>query len=282
MIKVSRYFFPYVIICIIAGFRGEILISVVSVLFHEVMHYLAARALGFSGFDAEITITGAKLKLESIEDADPAQDILISLSGPLSNIIAAVIFYGLYFELHSSILYIAAATNLCLGVFNLIPAFPLDGSRVLRAALLFKAIYKRANIIMLGISMFIGILMIFLYLCLELHGKNNFSLGVAGIFIIISCIKERERISYIIMGDIIKKRVNFIQRGFIQNHSTSVYFKLDLVSTLALVEKNRYNIFMILDEEMKVMDIIYEDEIIDALKKFGNMTLEEYMDNRFL
>ena len=130
--------------------------------------------------------------------------------------------------------------------------------------------------------MFIGILMIFLYLCLELHGKNNFSLGVAGIFIIISCIKERERISYIIMGDIIKKRVNFIQRGFIQNHSTSVYFKLDLVSTLALVEKNRYNIFMILDEEMKVMDIIYEDEIIDALKKFGNMTLEEYMDNRFL
>ena len=79
------------------------------------------------------------------------------------------------------------------------------------------------------------------------------------------------------MGDIIKKKYKFKKRGYIENKSISVFYKKDLISVLSIVEKNKYNIFFILDDEMKVMDIIYEEEIIEALKLYGNITLEELM-----
>ncbi|MGE5629083.1 MAG: site-2 protease family protein [Solirubrobacterales bacterium] len=282
MIKVNRYFFPYIIICIITGFRGEIAISVISVLFHEFVHYFTAKILGFSGFDVELTYTGACLKVKSIEDASIKEDIIISISGPLFNLSSAVIFYYFYKKTGSESCYIIFSTNLYIGIFNLMPAFPLDGGRIFRAFLGRKTIYSRANIIMVNISMCIGILFIFLYISLNFHGRNNFSLGVAGLFIIISCIKERERIGYIIMGDIIRKRSNFIKKGFIQNQNTSIYYKKDLLRILALIEKNRYNIFMVLDEDMQVIGTIYEQEAVDALKKYGNITIEEYLNRKLL
>lgn len=282
MIKINRYFFPYIIVFIIAGFQGEVLISVISVLFHELTHYSIARKLGFTGFSPEISLNGAGLYIECLEEASPKEDIIISLSGPLFNILTAIFFYFTYIIYKENLLYIIFRTNLLLGVFNLIPAFPLDGGRILRDLIAFKTLYKRANIIVLKLGIIIGTLIIFFYLCLVFKGIGNFSLGLVGIFIIISCLQEKERISYIIMGDILKKRLNFIKKGFIYNQSTSVYYKKDLLGVLALVEKNRYNIFMILDDEMRLKGTICEEELIEALKIYGNITAEEYLKNKLL
>ncbi|EQB88291.1 hypothetical protein M918_05055 [Clostridium sp. BL8] len=52
------------------------------------------------------------------------------------------------------------------------------------------------------------------------------------------------------------------------------------MQVLELVDKNKYNVFTILDEEMNVMDIIYEEEILNAIKFLGNITLEELVNNR--
>ncbi|KAJ48707.1 stage IV sporulation protein FB, metalloprotease, partial [Clostridium tetanomorphum DSM 665] len=116
------------------------------------------------------------------------------------------------------------------------------------------------------------------YLFLFFAGIKSINLGIIALFIILSSLKERERIVYLIMGDIIKKKYKFIKRGYIENKSISIYYKKDLVSVLSIVEKNKYNIFFVLDESMKLMDIIYEEEIIEALKLYGNVTLEELME----
>ena len=46
---------------------------------------------------------------------------------------------------------------------------------------------------------------------------------------------------------------------------------------MGLFDKSKYNIFMVLDENMNVVDIIYEEEIIEALKLYGNITIEKFI-----
>lgn len=278
MVKINKYFIPYVLVLIIIGFKEKLLLSFIVVFFHELVHYVVARYLGFTGFDIEILPIGTVLKLKDIEEATPMEDLIISFSAPLVNLFMAAIFLKLKGKYSNELYNLLFQCNLVIGFFNLIPAYPLDGGRILRALINFKCIYKIANKITVYISIIIGSALIFYYLFLFFAGVKNVNLGIIAIFIIVSSLKERERIVYLIMGDIIKKKYKFIKRGYIENKSMSVFYKNDLISVLSIIEKNKYNIFSILDDNMKVMDIIYEEEIVEALKVYGNITLQELME----
>ena len=260
------------------GYKQKLMISLIIVILHELIHYAVARYFGFAGFQIEIMPVGTVLKLRDIEEASTKEDLIISLSAPLVNLILAAVFYGAFKLKALNIYFLLYQCNLIIGLFNLIPAYPLDGGRIIRGILNYKYIYKRANLITIYVSLLIGIFLMFIYLFLFFGGRINISLGLISLFIIISSIKERERITYIIMGDIIKKKNIFLKRGYIENRSISVSHKKTLVSVLSIVEKNKYNIFYVLDDDMKVMDLIFEQEIIEGLKLYGNITLQEFMD----
>ncbi|MFT5872756.1 MAG: stage IV sporulation protein FB [Clostridium sp.] len=278
MIRISKLFIPCIILLIILGFKGELIIAFVLVFIHELVHYLTARILGFSGFDIEILPIGAVLKVKDLDEASPKEDLIISLSGPLFNLLLAVIFCVLFAKFDRPYLQLLYNSNLAIGIFNLIPAFPLDGGRVLRDILSIKTIYRRANEISIRVSMVLGSIFMFIYFVGMYANKSNFNLGLISIFILISSIKEKERIVYLIMGYIIKKRYRFIKRGYIENRSISIYCKKDLLSALGMIDKNKYNLFTVLDENMSVLEILYEEEIIQAIKTYGNISLKEYID----
>ena len=71
MIRISKLFIPYIVLLVILGFKEELVISFTLVFVHELMHYLTARILGFSGFDIEILPIGAVLKLRDLDEASP-------------------------------------------------------------------------------------------------------------------------------------------------------------------------------------------------------------------
>ena len=85
---------------------------------------------------------------------------------------------------------------------------------------------------------------------------------------------------YIIMGDIIRKKRRFLKDSYIENKTISVYYKKDLITVLGLVDKNKYNLFTLLDEEMKVIDILTEYEVLEGLKLYGNISIEEFIKIR--
>ncbi|MCM8710375.1 M50 family metallopeptidase [Clostridium sp. SYSU_GA19001] len=277
MIKVNRFFFPYIIFLLFLGFKGQIIMAFLIVLFHESVHYFTALILGFSGFDLEILPIGARLSLKELDEASPKEDIIISLSAPIFNIVLALLFYNLYKNYSLECTYTLYMGNLAVGLFNLLPAFPLDGGRVIRSILCFRTIYKKANELTIKFSMILGIAMLFLYMLMAFFYVRNISLAIIALFILYSSKKEKERIVYIIMGDIIKKRLKFLKSGYIENKNLSIHFKCDLITALSIVDKNRYNVFTVLDDDMKVMDIIYEEELIEGLKNYGNLTIEEFI-----
>lgn len=277
MIKINKLFLPYIVILFILGFKGNIMVSLFFVILHEIVHYLTARKYGFSGFYIEIKPIGTILNLKDLNDADPVEDLVISLSGPIFNICCGLVFFIISYYYNSDFLYTCFLTNIALGLFNLLPAFPLDGGRIFRDVLALKTIYKRANSITVKISLLIGFSVIFIFSFLMFFGFYNFSICIMGIFIIYASYKEKERIVYIIMADVIRKKTKFLDRGFIENKSISIHFKNDLLKAMSILDKNKYNIFYVLNDEMKLLGILYEEELIEALKCFGNITIDDYL-----
>ncbi|MEG2353699.1 MAG: M50 family metallopeptidase [Clostridium sp.] len=251
--------------------------ALVLVVIHEISHYLAAYCFGFKDFTIQIMPFGGRLNLEALEDATPKQDLIISLAGPVSNFILAGIFYIGNIVIQNKSMELLIYSNLTLGVLNLLPSLPLDGGRVLRDILAIKLPYRKANNYSVIMSFFLGAFIAILYLILCFRGKGNILLGLIALLILVTAMKEKERVAYVIMSDIIKKKSKFLKAGYMENRSISISYKNDLLSALSLIDRNKYSIFLVIDEDMGVMDLVYENEIIKGISNYGNITLEEFM-----
>jgi len=110
-----------------------------SVLVHELSHALLARRAGIPVPRIRLFLFGGVSEMAS-EPQNPGAEVRIAAAGPLTSFGLAVLFYLLSVTGLPSIVnggrqvvdYLAAL-NLALGLFNLLPGFPLDGGRILRA-----------------------------------------------------------------------------------------------------------------------------------------------------
>jgi Zn-dependent protease len=153
------------------------LLLFVSVTLHEFGHSLQALKFGIVVHDITLLPIGGLARIEEIPE-DPGKEFRIAIAGPLVNfIIAGVLFaIGLLLniqsiisleELYSSMgqvswsgmLAYLTMTNLILGLFNLIPAYPMDGGRILRAFLAKKMDHHKAT----NIAVIIGQGLAFLF-----------------------------------------------------------------------------------------------------------------------
>ncbi len=109
-----------------------------SVLFHELCHSLVAQARGLEVRRITLFVLGGMTEIEG-DIADPVDEILVYLVGPLSSLALAGSFFGLGRLPNAggpvlAVMPYLATINLVLAVVNFVPGLPLDGGRVLRAA----------------------------------------------------------------------------------------------------------------------------------------------------
>ena len=130
---------------------------------HEFGHVFAARGYGIKTPDVTLLPIGGVARLERISE-HPREEFVIAVAGPLVNVAIAlvlVLFFGARIDFgiltavestKVSMIDRLAAVNVFLVLFNMIPAFPMDGGRVLRALLATRLGYVRAT----EIAAFIG------------------------------------------------------------------------------------------------------------------------------
>lgn len=139
------------------------------VLLHELGHALAARRYGVATRDITLLPIGGVARLERIP-RNPTHELVIALAGPAVNVlIALVILLGLLVrqsaiaidlnQLQGNFFAQLMAVNIFLVIFNLIPAFPMDGGRVLRALLARRLNYGRATVLSARIGQTIAVLL---------------------------------------------------------------------------------------------------------------------------
>lgn len=138
--------------------NGVLFIAIlfVCVVLHEFGHILMARRYGIRTPDVTLLPIGGVASLERMPE-EPTQEILVALAGPAVNLVIATVlifFLGEKFNLdhivrieeaQPNLIAQVAVANLVLLIFNLIPAFPMDGGRVLRAVLALRLGQMRAT-----------------------------------------------------------------------------------------------------------------------------------------
>ena len=137
-----------------------------SVVAHELSHSLLAVRKGIPVIGITLFVFGGVSQL-SHEARRPMTEFLIAVVGPLTSLLLAAVLFALWqgvgdlYESLSSVLFTLFAVNMILGLFNLLPGFPLDGGRVLRAVVWgLSGSYWRGTQVAARAGQFLGGLMI--------------------------------------------------------------------------------------------------------------------------
>jgi Zn-dependent protease len=147
-----------------------VLVLFFSVVLHELGHALVARKFGFATKDINLLPIGGVARLEKMPE-DPKQELQVAGVGPLVNVAIAGLLFAILLLTGTFTLPIdltsltdnfwvrVLSANLTLAVFNLIPAFPMDGGRVLRAFLSIRMDHVKATKIAANVGRGLAVVM---------------------------------------------------------------------------------------------------------------------------
>jgi Zn-dependent protease/CBS domain-containing protein len=199
-------FFIFVSVLNQQGFDKAVLATVficavfICVLIHEIGHSLIARHFGKEAKSITLLPIGGVAVMEEIPEK-PKQEIAMSIVGPLINLFIAGVLYvlvgswtgigvpNLYPESARVFLGNLIGVNIMLAIFNLIPAFPMDGGRVLRGILALNMDYVRATSLAVAIGQVLALLFIFFGIFF------NWWLALIGLFLYLGAGSEKQQVA---------------------------------------------------------------------------------------
>lgn len=245
-----------------------ILALFVCVVLHEYGHALTARRYGIKTRDITLYPIGGVARLERMPEK-PVEELWVALMGPAVNVvIAAGLFAYLFFTkslvpltdltvTSGSFLERLMAVNLSLVIFNLIPAFPMDGGRVLRALLAMRMDYVRATQVAATIGQ--GLALVFGFIGLF---SNTFLLFTA-LFVWIGASQEASAVQMKnVVGGIP------VTRAMLTDFKT-LGPRDNLAEVVALILAGSQHDFPVVDANERVIGILDRDSFMRALTQQG-------------
>lgn len=248
---------------------GYILILFGCVVLHEFGHALTAGHFGIKTRDITLFPIGGMARMEKMPEK-PMQELLVAIAGPLVNVVIAA---GLFGWMHFSpevyeisfpkgpmtadkFLPTLFLVNVLMAVFNLIPAFPMDGGRIFRALLALKFERTRATQIAASLGQIIAILFVLLGLF------YNIWLVFIGIFIYLGAGAEASQ-EYVKhdLGD--HKVGNLVMKKF------TLLRAEDALSTALRALLDSQEREFVVTEKAAVAGVLTRDEMIAGLAQFG-------------
>jgi stage IV sporulation protein FB len=258
----------------VAGIRGAvdqvlfIALLFLSVLLHEFGHIRAARRYGIPTPDVILTPIGGIARIARMPDK-PMQELVIALAGPLVTLIlAAVLALGIVVGSGSAALtpvgvndiplWVALCwTNVILLVFNLIPAFPMDGGRVLRALLASRIGMVRGTRIAARIGQTLAVVLAIIGL------QYNVFLMLIAVFVFLGAEAEYEHVqTRHLAGDLTAGRLTVTDLRVLQPST-----RLD--QAIGLLTRSDQRCFPVLDDTGHLLGIITRDDLLRGVAESG-------------
>lgn len=266
-IKLNLFFILFLFASFYSGYINQSITIFVSVLLHEIGHGIVAKLLGIKVEEIELFPYGGVAKMEDITKYGGYTEALIAVAGPaVSGAIAAI---GAILSEGSEFFNTIAQFNIILMSFNILPALPLDGGRILRNVLLHFMSYKQATKIMVISGRMIAIALVLYNIVIIYSGNTSLAYIIIGVFIYMGCHKEMKYCSYYYL---------LHKNNYKKVHSGKRRLRTRIINvhddTMIRFAANQFSpstvcIVHLLDASGQIIKVLSEADIMDAFLKYG-------------
>lgn len=255
-IKIHPLFIILSFVLIYFGWWLPFVTYLVVMCLHECAHWIVAKCLGYKTNNVIFMPYGIALDGKNIFFV-PAHEVSIALAGPLFNMLLCGLTIIIWWAFPQTVPYtkVFFESNLFLGLFNLLPLFPLDGGRILLASIK----NSKRKIIMYKIMFWTGLLVsIFFAACfvVSVFYTINVTLIFVSFFILSSCLGYNEQV--------------YFERGLLNINKTdapleiksyAVNYKTPIHKLVRYIKGYTYVQFFVYDDNQELIKIITESDI---------------------
>jgi Zn-dependent protease len=252
-----------------------VLLLFACITFHELGHAISARWYGVKTVDIILSPIGGVARLSRLPEK-PIQELIVAIAGPMVNvIIAIVILLGLLvienglvldrnfqflqnypFWTWEDFLRDIMLINVALVIFNLIPAFPMDGGRVVRALLSIPFSRKLATRIASILGQLLALA--FVYYSLFLAEESDYMLALIGVFIFMSASGEYQSVK---ISETLKK---YDASQVMRTNIVKLPTHINLKQASEYLIQSEHGDFILENDEDQLTGVVLRGKLIDA------------------
>ena len=278
-INISIFIFAVPPVLLFTGWLDEYAVAFFSIAVHEIVHIAVARLYGCNTGEIRITPVGFSVSIHD-RDCSRRESLAIYSAGPASNLLlfTAASLAAYVFPAFESQLHLVSVTNIFLAVFNLIPAFPLDGGRILLDLLAGRMGLLAAGRLTRRLAWVLSSILL-LYGAWQLYvSAFNFSMIIIAIYIIVLIITGRMESAFMNIRQIIYRRSRLLKKGIYPARDLVAIKSTLLSDTLKNMDFDRFHLVYVLDDHLRLLHVFTENEIMDAITAGGDgITFEQLL-----
>ena len=264
-IRLNPLALPMLALALFWGSGRELAILMASVMLHEVGHIAAARLLRVRVVELELMPVGGAARLENVWQLRPGQLVGVALAGPAVNFLIVLCCAACPAGRHAPLVAQTIRLNLSVMLFNLLPALPMDGGRIvcgLLARRLPAVAAARA-----GVRLGIGAACLFLGLAAYgmVRGSLNLTLLLAALFMMMTASSELRLAGGAAIESLIARRDELTEESVLPVRVLAVSQETGIRGALSGIRARQIHVFLCFDEKMKLRHVLSETELLDAL-----------------
>lgn len=266
-IRIHPLTLPFFALALWLESGSHILLMALSLLLHELAHIGAARAARVRVLELELLPFGGAARIAELWLLRPGQIILVALAGPACNLIlifaaSAAQDWGLLsFDLAAALV----RGNLAMMLFNLLPALPLDGGRILCGALSRTMRPARAALIGVMAGRVLGCLLLALGLRTALTGQVNVLALACGLFLLASGGRELQKAGAAALDSLIGRRAELLGEGAMPIRWLAVSGSIAVREVAARMHPRYLHRLLVLDDDLSPLFVLDEKAFLAAL-----------------
>lgn len=266
-LKVNPLFLLVFLVFAWAGLFAQAVVAFSLVFLHELVHWLIAARAGYRVRKIELFPFGGMAEYDGLLEMEPGQEIKVALVGPLFNLVLALLFYLLISRgliIKHQIVDLLYEYNLLIGCFNLLPALPLDGGRILRALLVQRLGFQRGSIQAVRIAKTLAVIGGIIGVIVLVLNRSNIWFVFMAFFVYGAASQERKQLIFYLLSYLTHRREFVRELRVKEIDAHIVKDDLSLKEVLYSINPGRYNLFFALDQRFQLAGILTESQLITS------------------
>ncbi|WP_139990973.1 M50 family metallopeptidase [Paenibacillus paridis] len=261
---------------VITGYFAELITLFLLVLVHEIGHVIMARSFGWTIREVKLLPFGGVVEVEEAGGLPAKEEALVAIAGPLQNVWMGLAAWacgqlGLWDPVWAEYVWKA---NVMLGLFNLLPIHPLDGGKLLQAALSYAVNYYKMLVWSARISMLFSVLMILFSLLPWLLDKEGVQLNllIVGIFLVMTNWTYYRNVPFIFYRFLMYRDRVTVQALTLGHVASPIIVsgKQTIISVARLFRREQYHLIYMVEDRGKEVKVLPEQKIVEGCLSDSN------------